>query len=314
MALAGLAAQAQAATPVTFQLSWKAQAEFGGYYQALAKGYYAACGVDMTLREGAPGMDPSQLLTAGAVDAAMVPQNDGAMLMNKAGFAARAVLAGVQKAPAILLYHEESGIRKPEDLLGRPILLSASSRASIWPYLKAKYGFRDDQLRAFSGQMATWLADKTAIQQGVVTQDPYRFEAETGKPARFFQLAELGYNPYSAIMVVSQKMIDEKPAVVQCMVSGSRKGWADFMKDPEPAFQAIRKLNPQQTPEVLAYAHRVMRDNGMVVNDGTPYGAGSITEARWKAHFDLLVQTNVLPATFDYRSTFTTRFLEQPLD
>ena len=203
MALAGLAAQAQAATPVTFQLSWKAQAEFGGYYQALAKGYYAACGVDMTLREGAPGMDPSQLLTAGAVDAAMVPQNDGAMLMNKAGFAARAVLAGVQKAPAILLYHEESGIRKPEDLLGRPILLSASSRASIWPYLKAKYGFRDDQLRAFSGQMATWLADKTAIQQGVVTQDPYRFEAETGKPARFFQLAELGYNPYSAIMVLS---------------------------------------------------------------------------------------------------------------
>ena len=182
----------------------------------------------------------------------------------------------MQKAPAILLYHEESGIRKPEDLLGRPILLSASSRASIWPYLKAKYGFRDDQLRAFSGQMATWLADKTAIQQGVVTQDPYRFEAETGKPARFFQLAELGYNPYSAIMVVSQKMIDEKPAVVQCMVSGSRKGWADFMKDPEPAFQAIRKLNPQQTPEVLAYAHRVMRDNGMVVNDGTPYGLSLI--------------------------------------
>ncbi|MDQ8022111.1 MAG: ABC transporter substrate-binding protein [Moraxellaceae bacterium] len=310
-----LAGAAHAAEPLTFQMSWRAQAEFGGYYQALAKGFYADCGVDMTIRDGAPGMDSAQLLSAGAVDVALVPQNDTVLQMNRAGFPARAVMAGLQKNLTILLYHEESGIKAPKDIMGKPVLLSQSTRTTVWPFLKAKYGFSDEQLRAYSGQVATWMADKNSVQQGVATQEPFRIKAETGKFPSFFLLADMGYAPYTAIVAVSQKLIDTKPAAVQCLVDASRKGWADFMKDPKPGFEAILKRNPQTNQELLAYTHQALRSQGIAINEETAkLGVGVITDARWKQHFDLLVSSGVFPADFDYKSTYTTRFIQTPIN
>jgi NitT/TauT family transport system substrate-binding protein len=314
-AIASFAASAMAAEPVTFQMSWKAQAEFGGFYQAQEKGFYSACGIDMTLREGAPGIDPTQLLTTGAVDVALVSQNDGVMRMNSAGFPAKAVMASMQKFLTVMLYHDEAGIKKPEDLVGKPVLISQGNRTTFWPFLKTKYGYTDDQLRTYNGQMAMWMSDKTAVQQGIVTQEPFRIKAETGKMPSYFLLSDMGYNPYTVIVVVSQKMIDEKPAVVQCLVDGSRKGWADFMKDPTPAFKAINKLNPQNTMELMAYSHEQMKANNLVENDDTAkFGIGAMTDARWKAHFELLVANGLFPASFDYKTAFTTKFLGKPIN
>ena len=62
------ATSAQSAERVSFLMSWKPQAEQGGYYQALAKGYYTDCGVDMVIRQGGPGIDTAQLLVGNAVD------------------------------------------------------------------------------------------------------------------------------------------------------------------------------------------------------------------------------------------------------
>lgn len=312
-AFASLAGPAAAAEPITFQLSWKAQPEFGGFYQAVEKGYYAACGVDMTLREGAPGIDPGQLLVTGAVDAGLITQNDGLLRMNAAGFPARAVFGTMQKFLTILLYHDEAGIAKPEDVKGKPVLISQGNRTTFWPFLKTKYGYSDDQLRTYTGQIALWMSDKTSVQQGVVTQEPFRVKAETGKMPSYFLLSDMGYNPYTVIVAVSQKLIDEKPAVVQCLVEGSRKGWADFMQDPAPAAKAINKLNPQITPELMAYSHDMMKKIGAVENEDTAkHGIGWISETRWKAHYDMLVANGLFPAGLDYKAGYTTRFLEKP--
>lgn len=313
--LAGMAGTASANEPVTFQLSWKAQPEFGGFYQALAKGFYSACGIDMTLREGAPGIDPTQLLTTGAVDVALVPQNDGVLRMNSVGFPAKAVMASMQKFLTVMLYHDESGIAKPEDIKGKPVLISQGNRTTFWPFLKSKFGFTDDQLRTYNGQMAVWMADKTAVQQGVVTQEPFRIQAETGKMPSFFLLSDMGYNPYTVIVVVSQKMIDQKPAVVQCLVDASAKGWSDFMKDPSAAFTAITKLNPQITSELMAYSHKMMRDNQLVENEDTAkHGVGYISDERWKAHYEMLVANGLFPAGLDYKAAYTNQFVQKAAD
>lgn len=314
-ALASLAAPAAANEPVTFQLSWKAQPEFAGFYEALEKGYYAACGIDMTLREGAPGIDPTQLLTTGAVDVALLPQNDGVLRMNSVGFPAKAVMASMQKFLTVMLYHDESGIKTPEDIKDKPVLISQSNRTTFWPFLKSKYGYTDDQLRTYTGQIATWMSDKTSIQQGVVTQEPFRIKAETGKLPSYFLLSDMGYNPYTVIVVVSQKMIDDKPEVVQCLVDGSRKGWVDFLKDPSVAFAAINKLNPQITKELMDYSHEMMTANNLVENDDTAkHGIGWISAERWKSHYEMLVANGLFAADFDYASAFTTQFLEKPMN
>jgi NitT/TauT family transport system substrate-binding protein len=308
--LATVTAAAQAGEPISFVMSWRAEAENGGYYQAQIKGYYAACGIDLNLRQGGAGIDTAQLLTGGAVDAALVSQNDGVMRMNQAGFQARAVMAGFQRLASTLDVHPDSGIEKMEDMRGHPIMLSAGNRNTMWPFLKQKYGFADEQLRSFTGQFAPFLTDKTAVVQDLITNGPFVIKHDAGIDVKFFLLADYGYEPYSSVVTVSQKLIDEKPKVVQCLVDASRKGWVDYLKDPQPAFAEIQKIAPENSAELLSWSVDTMKKYHLVETEDTDkLGFGAMTDARWKSHFDMLVANKLFPADFNYKSAYTLQFL-----
>ena len=63
-----LASSAQAPARVVFGTNWRAQAEHGGFYHALASGIYRARGLDVTIRMGGPQINNAQLLAAGRLD------------------------------------------------------------------------------------------------------------------------------------------------------------------------------------------------------------------------------------------------------
>ncbi|WP_171061016.1 ABC transporter substrate-binding protein [Poseidonocella sp. HB161398] len=308
-ALAAAPAMAQDLVPLTFQMSWKAQAEHGGYHQAAARGYYEDCGVDMTIRDGGPGMDTAQLLTTGAVDVALVSQNDGVMRLNEAGFPARAVMSSFRKIPQILMYHEGEGIESPADMAGHPMLLSQSNRVTIWPFLKAKYGLDDADLRAYNGQIAVWMSTPGAIQQGFVSSEPYRYRQETGEDASYFLIADMGYVSLGSLVVVSDKLIEEAPEVVQCLVSASIKGWQDFLEDPAPAKARIAERDPNQTDGQMDFAiDKMVSEHLLYEND--PSEIGQMDPAAWKAHADMLKSQGLLPADFDETTSYTLDFLD----
>lgn len=307
--LATLAAgAAQAQDKLTFLTSWRAQSEHGGYYQALAKGYYKACGLDLNIRQGGPGVDPKQLLVTGAVDLLMASYSDTVFQLVQAGFPAKAVMAGFQRNPQILMTHEGNGIDKLEDMKGKPIMIATGSRTTFWPFLRAKYGFSDAQIRPYSGQIGPWMADTAAIQQGLVTNEPFRVKKETGKSPKVFLLSHGGYQSYGSVIVVPQALIDGKPQLVQCFVSASRKGWAEFLTDPAAALPLIRKDNPDNPDDLVANTLQVLKAEKIVEGgDGVPLGG--MTEARWKAHADMLAEAGLLPAGFDVKQVYTTQFL-----
>ena len=252
-------ATAQAGEPISFLMSWRAEAENGGYYQAQVKGYYAACGIDMNIRQGGAGIDTAQLLTGGAVDAALVSQNDGVMRMNQAGFHAARRDGRVPAPRPDARCPPRQRNREVGGYQGHPIMLAAGNRNTIWPFLKQKYGLPDDQLRSFTGQFAPFLADKTVVVQDLITNGPFVIKHDAGIDVKFFLLADYGYEPYSSVVAVSQKLIDEKPKVVQCLVDASRKGWVDYLKDPAPAFAEIQKIAPENSPELLSWALDTMK-------------------------------------------------------
>ena len=233
--------QAQALKSMSLLLSWKPQVDFGGFYNAVAKGYYNECGLDVKILPGGPGIDTAQMLVGGAVDAVISAHIDAVLHMNAAGFPARAVTAAFQRFHTILMTHPGNGIEKLEDMGGKPISISQGNRATWWAFLRTKYGFSDSQIRSYNGQLVTWLADKSAITQGVITTEPFFVEKMTGEKPTVFLLADYGYHTYSIITVVSQKTIDERPKAVQCLVQGSNKGWQDFERDPEPTSRYFRK-------------------------------------------------------------------------
>jgi NitT/TauT family transport system substrate-binding protein len=235
---------------------------------------------------------------------------DSALHMNKAGFPARAIMAAFQRSSQILMTHAGNGIDTFEDMKGRPIMIAAGSRSTFWPFLRSKYGWSDTQIRGYSGQLAPWFADRNAIQQGLLTNEPFLVKRETGEAPRVFLLADFGYRTYGSLVTVSQTLIDARPDAVRCLAQASVRGWDDYLENPAAAFELIKKLEPSNTDDLMAYTFETMKSARLVTSDETrARGFGVMTDERWKAHFDMLVEAGLLPADMDYKSAFTLAFL-----
>lgn len=299
-----------ASAPVTlrFATDWRAQAEQGGFYQALASGEYARRGLNVTIVQGGPGVNVPQLLASNAVELGMGSNSFIVMNLAQEGAPVKAVAAFMQKDPQVLIAHPDTGVEKIADLKGHPILLSDASVSAFWVWLKAKYGFTDDQVRKYTFNPAPFLADKRAAQQGYATSEPYTIEKQAGLKPKVFLLADEGYPGYATMVLATDGLIARNPAAVKAFVEASAKGWTDYLTgDPSAADALIRKDNPEMTQDVLDQAREKMRSYGIVGGDqGAP--AGSMTDARWKAFFDVAAAQGVYPKTLDYRRAYTLQF------
>lgn len=299
-----------AGAPVTirFATDWRAQAEHGGFYQALASGEYARRGLDVKIVQGGPGVNVPQLLASNAVELGMGSNSFIVMNLAQEGVPVKAVAAFMQKDPQVLLAHPDTGVEKIADLKGHPILLSDASVTAFWVWLKAKYGFTDDQVRKYTFNAAPFLSDKRAAQQGYVTSEPYTIEKQSGLKPKVFLLADEGYPGYATMVLATDGLIAKNPAAVQAFVDASAKGWRDYLAgDPSAADALIRKDNPEMTQDVLDQAREKMRAYRIVEGDGS-VPVGAMTDARWKTFFDMAVDQGVYPRTLDPKTAYTLQF------
>jgi NitT/TauT family transport system substrate-binding protein len=308
------AAPAAGRTPIRFATDWRAQAEQGGFYQAVAKGEYARRGLDVQIVQGGPGVNVPQLLAAGAVELGMGSNSFIVMNLAQEGVPVRAVAAFMQKDPQVLIAHPDPATRSIADLKGRPILLSDASVTAFWVWLKAKYGFTDDQVRKYNFNSAPFLADKRVVQQGYVTSEPYTIEKQAGLKPTVFLLADEGYPGYATMVLAPDSLIASNPAAVKAFVEASAAGWRDYLHgDPAPGDALIRKDNPEITQDVLDQAREKMRRYGIVDGgDAGTRGIGAMTDARWKTFFEMAAGQGVYPKTLDYRRAYTLQFLPPP--
>ncbi len=310
-ALAAFASPALAQTKIVFGTDWLAEAEHGGFYQALAKGYYKAHGLDVTIRMGGPQTNPPQQVAAGLVDFQLSSGSFAAMAMAEQGIPVVAVAAFFQKDPEVLVSHPGTGADTIAAMKGRPIMISAANRTGSWLFLKAKYGFTDDQIRPYNFSVAPFLADKTAIEIGFVSSEPYQIEKASGIKPVVNLLADAGYDGYSTVILARSRMVQDHPDVVRAFVEASIEGWRSYMEDPAPGDALIRKDNPDITQDVLDNSVKVMRDYGIVDSgDSLTLGIGAMTDARWKGFFDTMVQAGLYKPDLDYHKAYTLQFVD----
>lgn len=319
LALAGLVLQpALALDRVTFGTDWRAQAEHGGFYQALALGYYEQAGLAVTIREGGPQINHSQLLAAGRLDFGLAPNSFTALNFVREGIPMVAVAAVFQKDPAILMAHAGQGNDSLESLKGKPIMIGADTRAGSWQFLKSRFGYTDDQIRPYTFNLAPFLVDPRAIQQGYLGSEPFVAASEGAKPVVLL-LADAGYDSYGALIMTSQRLIDDRPDVVQRFVSASRRGWESYLHaDPAPGNALIARANPEMTDALLTYAIGTMKANGVVESgDAVANGIGAMSESRWRSFFETMAGQGLYPQEMAWQRAFTLRFVGRepgPLD
>jgi NitT/TauT family transport system substrate-binding protein len=307
-----------AATPlhaedkVTLGTDWKAEAEHGGYYQAIATGIYKKYGLDVALRPGGPQVNQAALLAAGRLDFDEVPNSFISLNFVNEKIPMVAVAAMFQKDPSVLIAHQGVGNDSLAALKGKPIMIGADTRVGWWLFLKAKFGYTDDQIRPYTFNVAPFLVDKQAIQQGYVTSEPFLIEQHGEKPLVFL-LADAGYSSYGSIIETSEKLAREKPDLVQRFVNASIEGWYSYLYgNPAPANALIKKDNPEMTDAVLAYAVAHMKEAGIVDSgDAKTHGIGAMTEARWRDFFDVMAQQGLYPKTLDDRRAYTLAFVNK---
>jgi NitT/TauT family transport system substrate-binding protein len=313
LVLAALAAPAHALDQITFGTDWQAEAEHGGYYQALATGIYEKYGLKVTLRQGGPQVNQPQLLAAGRLDFDEAPASFTAMNFAKEKIPMVAVAAFFQKDPSVLIAHPGVGNDSLAALKGKPIMIGADTRVGWWLFLKAKFGYSDSQIRPYNFNMTPFLADKNAVQQGYLTSEPFLIQKQGGVKPVVFLLADAGYTSYGSIIETSQKMIDTKPDLVQRFVNASIEGWYSFLYgDPSPAYALIKKDNPDQSDDLLKYAHDTMKAQGVVDSgDSKKRGIGTMSDARWQDFFQVMSGEGLYPKDMDWKKGYTLRFVNQ---
>ncbi|MGL4441418.1 MAG: ABC transporter substrate-binding protein [Bosea sp. (in: a-proteobacteria)] len=304
-------AVAQTRDKVRFGTNWLAQAEHGGYYQAVADGTYAKAGLDVEIVMGGPQTNGRLMLLTGRLDYYMGGNMIQPFLAVKENVPTVVIASIFQKEPQCLIAHPGQGFDKFLDLKNcNNLMLSKEGQASYFQWMKAEFGFRDEQVRPYTFNAAPFLADKKSAMQGYVTSEPFAIEKEAGFKPNVFLLADNGFDTYSTMIETRADVVAQKADVTQRFVDATIIGWYNYIYgDNAAANTLIKRANPEMTDDKIAAGIRLMKEYGIVDSgDSIRLGIGAMTEALMKSFFDKMVKAGVVPANLDYKKSYSLAF------
>ena len=311
VAVLGAPASAQPLDKVSFGTNWVAQAEHGGFYQAVADGTYKKYGLDVTIIPGGPNVNNRILLPAGKLDFFMSANSLQAFDAAENNIPTVSIAAIFQKDPQVMLAHPD--VKTFDDLKTRTLFVSKEGMASYFQWLKADFGFTDSQVKPYTFNPQPFLVDKRSAMQGYVTSEPYAVEQAGGFRPTIFLLADKGFDSYSTLIETRRDLIEKKPDLVQRFVDASIIGWYNYLNGDNKAANAlIRQHNPDMSEQLIAFSIGKMKEYGIVDSgDTTKLGVGALTDDRMKSFFDKMVRVGVTKPNVDYRRAYSTRFVNK---
>ena len=296
-----LKASAGKQVAVTLALNWYPEVEHGGFYAALVHGYYAEAGLDVKIFPGGPDVKVVPQVATGAVTFGVTNADD--VLFGRAQQApVVAVLAPLQTSPRCLIVHAKSGIRTFADL--KNMTLAMSSKGAFAQFLRKKLPLEGVQIVPYSGNVAQFLLREDYAQQGYVFSEPFVIREQGGDP-KVLMLRDIGFNPYTSLLVANEKTLAKDPKLVKKMAAAVRRGWEKYLQDPQATNEKIHALNPEMGLDILEFGAETIRP--LVVDASTEKdGLGYMTAERWQTLLEQLVETGQIDAgKVDAKAAFT---------
>jgi len=309
--LALASAQAQPFDKVRFGTNWVAEAEHGGFYQALADGTYKKYGLDVTIVPGGPNVNNRILLPVGKLDFFMSANTLQSFDAVEHNIPTVAVAASFQKDPQVFVAHPDVG--KFEDLKTRTLFVSKEGMTTYFQWLKSDYGFDEAKVKPYTFNAQPFLADKNSAMQGYVTSEPFAIETQGGFKPKVFLIADYGFSAYSTLIETRRDLVAKRPDLVQRFVDASAIGWYHYIYgDSRPGNELIKKQNPEMSDALLSFSIAKMKDYGIVDSgDSIKLGIGAMTDARMKSFYDKMVRAGVVKSGLDYQRGYTLQFVNK---
>jgi NitT/TauT family transport system substrate-binding protein len=298
---------------VSFGTNWLAQAEHGGFYQAVADGTYEKYGLKVTIVQGGPQASNQALLMADKIQFYM----SGNLILPFSAAEQEIPLIEVaaifQKDPQIFMTHPDAPVENFEDLATLPTLFMGNEVfATIFQWMKSEFpGFRDEQMKPYTFNPAPFIADPQSAQQGYATSEPYAVEQAAGWKPKVFLIADSGFNTYSTMIEAKTDYVAANKDLVQRFVDASIIGWYNYLYgDNAAANELIKADNPEMTDDQIAFSIQTMKDSGLLESEeALELGIGCMTDARVKDFYDKMVAAGVVKADLDYTKIYTTEFV-----
>ena len=304
-----LTAGAHAQEKITYMTNWYAQAEHGGFYQAVATGIYKKYGLDVTVKMGGPQVNIMQLMAAGQADCVMGSSDLQMMVARNGGVPVVTLASSFQKDPQVLIGHED--VKSFEDMKGKTVLIAPSARTGYWLWLKTKYGLLDTQTRPYTFNIQPFVADKNTVQQGYLTSEPFAIQ-RAGVKANTFLFADHGWPSYATTISCMEDTVKSRNKAMAAFVKGTMEGWKSYLADPAPGNALIKKDNPNMSDEQLAYSVAKLKEMGIITGgDAAKSGIGSMNDARIKQSYAFLVENKLIdPAKVSIAQAFHFEFIK----
>jgi NitT/TauT family transport system substrate-binding protein len=296
--------RAEPLTRLRLLMDWYPDPERGGYYCARQKGYYRAAGLDVEIIPGGHNSAPIQRLLTGRLEFLLSTSGD-TMIQAAKGLPLVAVAAIMQHDPQAILVHENSPVRRFQDLEGRTI---TATPGAVWlQYVRKRYGLTRVRESPATQSIASFIHNTNEILQCFVTSEPY-FAREAGIKTRSVLIEDEQFKPYR-VLVTSRSFLEQHPEAVRGFVSATLRGWKDYLSDPADINRELLRLNPELNPAKMEYSWRALNEGSFVTgNPAKGEIQGAFDGNRLKAEADILKELGLLRQDFDYRSAFDERF------
>ena len=251
-------------TPVRLQLQWFAQAQFAGYYAAVAEGFYTEEGLDVTILEGAVDIVPQQVVATGGaefglawVPKALVSNTEGAGLVN--------VAQVFQRSGTLMVSWADSGIDSPEDWAGKTVgNWGFGNEYELTAAIEA-FGVEDVNLVAQNFDMEGLLSrDLDAAEAMIYNEYAQVLEAvnpDTGELYQPEDLTVIDFNEVGTAMLQDSVWVTEAYAAdngdtIEAFLRGSFKGWIFCRDNPEACVEHVLAAGP-----TLGASHQLWQMN-----------------------------------------------------
>ncbi len=293
--------------PITFQADWYPQPEHGGFYDALAKGFYKDEGLDVKILPGGPYVNDEALVASGSIQFAMQSSDHILQAIANAGEPLVAIGATMQHDPQGIMVHAGSPVHTWTDLNGRTVALRPGS--TWWEFLVHRFNLDRVHQIPLTYSVASFIRDPNYIQQAFLTSEPY-FAERAGAPVRVLLNSDAGYDPYR-VFFTSRAYLQQHPDIVAKFTRASIRGWRDYMQDPTVANKLVESLNPAMSRDWARYSYDSLKKGNFITGpDSSGAQVGRFDPARWNTLYEQMRDLHVLNRAIDPTSAYTTRFLK----
>ncbi len=296
---------AGAPADVRLALNWFPEAEHGGYYAAQVAEDYGAEGLNVEILSGGPGVSPVPRVAAGKVNFGVCNADD--LLLARAQEApVVALMAPIQNSPRCIMVHAGSGIESLMDL--RDLTLAMNAGKAFAAYLRLHAPLDGVKIVPYPGTVAQFLLDQNYAQQAYAFSEPFVAKREGGDP-RVLMLREIGFNPYTSVLITNERLLREKPEQVGAMVRASVRGWRAYLSAPGPADELIHRFNPRMSLEILCFGAEIIKELSLTEST-TQQGVGHMSCDRWATLLGQLEELGLIePGSVNVEEAFTSEFL-----